>query len=253
MATAVATKELREKLQVAPPASIVEYINGLIYGDPGAGKTHFLGTAADSKETSPALILDVEGGVATLRKRSDIDVARIRSTKDLEKIYDTLYKSVQDNKLYYKLIGIDSLSELATLDMGDIMKDAYSKNPDRVDIDVPDQRAWGKSREHMRKIVRAFRDLPCHVLFTAHVYTQVEENQPTKYMPAFSGKLRSEIPGFMDIVGYLYVEVSGDTQMRRLQFAQSRKLIAKDRTGALGDALDNPTIPDLWSLINGSQ
>jgi hypothetical protein len=137
--------------------------------------------------------------------------------------------------------------------MGDIMKEAYAKNPDRVDIDVPDQRAWGKSREHMRKITRAFRDLPCHVIFTSHVYTQSEEGQPTKYLPAFSGKLRAEIPGFMDIVGYLYVEVQGNEQTRRLQFAQSRRIIAKDRTAALGDYIDNPTIPQMWSLIHDSQ
>jgi phage nucleotide-binding protein len=256
MAVAVnkANEELREKLQVAPPSAVLEYLNLLVYGDPGSGKTTLLGTAADEKATSPVLVLDVEGGVVTIRKRDDVDVIQIRSTKDLEKTYDTLVKSVYEKGgMYYKVVGIDSLSELATLDMGDIMKEAYNRNPDKVDVDVPSPREWGKSREHMRKIVRAFRDLPCHVIFTSHVYTQIEEGQPNKYMPAFSGKLRSELPGFMDIVGYLSVEVTNDVSTRRLQFAQTRRVIAKDRTDALGDLIENPTLPHLWKIINGGK
>jgi phage nucleotide-binding protein len=253
MAVAAAS-ELREKLQVQPPSEIVEWLNLLVYGDPGSGKTFLSGTSADDKATSPVLLLDVEGGVTTLRHRKDVDVIRVRSNKDVEKAYNVLVTSV-DGKgaLYYKMVVIDSLSELATLDMGDIMREAYARNPDKVDVDVPSQREWGKSREHMRKIVRAFRDLSCHTLFTSHVYTQIEEGQPNKNLPAFSGKLRSEIPGFMDIVGYLYVKEEGNDLIRKLQFAPTRRITAKDRTAALGDVIDNPTIPQIWKLIHESQ
>jgi hypothetical protein len=157
--------------------------------------------------------------------------------------------------MYYKTVAIDSLSELADLDMKDIMKDAYSRNPDKVDKDVPSQREWGKARAHMRTIVRAFRDLPCHVVYTASVATLQEEGQPTKYFPGLSGKLRTEIPGFMDIVGYLTAESDQGVVVRKLQVQGTRRVVAKDRTSSLAPEsgiIENPTLPDMWSLIHSA-
>jgi phage nucleotide-binding protein len=248
------TEELRESLQVKPPAEQVEWLNVLIYGEPGAGKTWLAGTAEDDERTSPVLFLDIEGGITTIRNRQGIDVPPpLRAIKDIEILYDKLYHSIDDDgRLYYKTIVIDSLSELADVDMKSIMAEAWSRNPDKVDIDVPSQREWGKARSHMRKIVRAFRDLPTNVIFTSQVATLQDEGQPTKYFPGFAGKLRTELPGFMDVVGYLYPEVRGDEVTRWLQVQGSRRVVAKDRTSALGSILENTTIPEIWGLIHNS-
>jgi phage nucleotide-binding protein len=249
-------KELRELLQVRPPTEIVEWMNIMVYGDPGAGKTWLTGSAADDPRTGPILIGDIEGGLTTLRHRSDVDVSPpIRSMKELEKLYNDLYKSIKNGKMYYKTVALDSLTELADLDMRDIMKDAYSRNPDKVDKDVPSQREWGKSRAHMRTIVRAFRDLPCHVIYTAQVATLQEEGQPTKFFPGLAGKLRTEIPGFMDIVGYLTTDASEGVIVRKLQVQGTRRVVAKDRTSALAPKtgfIENPTIPMMWDLIHSA-
>lgn len=257
--TAVASKaavavELRESLQVKPPSESVDWLNILIYGEPGAGKTWLAGTAEDDPRTSPVLFIDIEGGVTTIRHRQDIDVLpQIRDIKGIELLYDKLFHAVEDGNLYYKTIVIDSLSELTDVDMRSIMKEAYGRNPDKVDVDVPSQREWGKARSHMRKIVRAFRDLPCNVIFTAQVATIQEEGQPTKYMPGFAGKLRTELPGFMDVVGYLYPENDQGVIIRKLQIQGTRRVVAKDRTSCLGDLIENATIPDMWSLIHDKQ
>lgn len=253
VAKANAVDELRTKLEVAPPSEIVEWLNALFYGPPGAGKTHLAGTAEDSKLTSPVLFLDVEGGTATIRTRSGIDVKRIRSLKQLEETYNDLYLSIENKRIYYKTVVIDSLSELTDVDMRSIMKDAYGRNPDKVDPDVPSQREWGKARAHMRTIVRAFRDLPCNTIFTAQVATIQEEGQPTVYMPGFAGKLRTELPGFMDIVGYLYPELVEGVIVRKLQVQGTRRVVAKDRTSSLGEMMENATIPEMWGLIHNTQ
>lgn len=247
--------ELRELLQVKPPSEMVDWLNFLVYGDPGAGKTHLCGTAADSELTSPLLIADIEGGLTTLRHRKNVDVVSIRSMKELENLYNRLHASIKDGKMYYKTFAMDSLSELADLDMRDIMKDAYSRNPDKVDKDVPSQREWGKSRAHMRTIVRAFRDLPCHVIYTAQVATLQEEGQPTKYFPGLSGKLRTEIPGFMDIVGYLTAESDQGVIVRKLQVQGTRRVVAKDRTSSLAPEsgiVEAPTLPMMWDSIHST-
>jgi len=244
--------ELRAALKVVPPDALVDWINALIYGDPGVGKTYLLGTAIDDPRTSPVLIFDVEGGMKTLRNKPGIDVVPVRSMKELQDGYNKLFKSIVDDQIYYKTVCIDSLTELADLDIKTIMQQAYNQNPDKIDIDVPDQRGWGKSRNHIRTIVRAFRDLPCNVIYTASIGQQSEENQPTKFHPGFAGKLRTEIPGFMDIVGYMTAVIHPVSKevTRQLQVQGTNRVVAKDRTSTLGSKVDDPSIPKLWSLIH---
>jgi hypothetical protein len=248
------TTELRELLQVKPPSQIVDWLNLLVYGEPGAGKTWLGGTADDDERTRPLLVVDIEGGVTTLRHRQGVDVVTVRSMPELEKLHNDLYHSIQNGTMHYKTLMLDSLPELADLDMRFIMKEAYGRNPDKVDKDVPSQREWGKSRVHMRTIVRAFRDLPAHTIFTAQLGTLQEEGQPTKYFPGFAGKLRTEIPGFMDIVGYLYPEIEPGSGVivRKLQVQGTRRVVAKDRTSALGTLMENTSVPQMWDLIHST-
>jgi hypothetical protein len=70
------------------------------------------------------------------------------------------------------------------------------------------------------------------------------------------GKLRGEVPGYFDVVGYLKAEeqrVDGKVVVTRmLQTTKTRRVVAKDRTSALPDIINNPTIPEMWSLIHDS-
>lgn len=247
---------LRERINAQPPEESVKWLNLLIYGEPGAGKTYLSATAQDSEETSPILFLDVEGGVVTIRKRRDVDVIQIRSMKKLESIFEELDK--EGETLYYKTVIIDSISELQKLDMRTVMEKEYNRNPDKIDKDVATMRAWGISGERMRRIIRGFRDLPCNVIITALMAQEKDEQTNiTEYFPSLPGKLRGEVPGFFDIVGLLQADakkVSGqDIIERTLQTAKTRKVVAKDRTGALPGVLKNPSIPLMWEMITNGQ
>lgn len=245
----MATKTgIRESLNVQPPATITPYLNILAYGAPGVGKTVFSGTAEDGKETSPTIFFDIEGGTLSLRKRKTLDVIPIRSVEDLVENYHRLKT---ENDGYYKTCVIDSLTELQKLDMVDIMRELTSRRPD-LDPDVPSQREWGKSIEHMRRIVRAFRDLEMNTIFTALVIVDKDENGNVTYTPSLPGKLKMEISGFVDVVGYMTTAVENNETIRRMQFAQTKKVIAKDRTASFGDAVDNPTVPLLWELMHNN-
>lgn len=259
MATAVkesvAKTSIRELLDVKAPAESIEWLNLLIYGEPGAGKTYLCGTAQDHPDTKPILIIDVEGGTITLRRKRDVDVKQVRTMKDIEDIHSSLRKDIDQ---YYKTVIIDSLTELQKLDMRTVQQEEYNRQPEKTDIYVPSQRAWGKSGERVRMIVRAFRDLPCNTIVTCLMaYEKDEKTNITTYFPSVPGKLRSELPGFFDVVGYLRaVEERGEnneTVIRRvLQTAKTSRVIAKDRTGALPDVLNDPTIPLIWDLIKDS-
>jgi hypothetical protein len=210
-----------------------------------------IGTAQDHKDTAPVLILDIEGGVSTLRHRKDIDVVQVRSVKQLIQAYRMLYNAVPSDpkkKFPYGTVGFDTINELQSLDLSEIMQ-GFSKINDKIDPDIPDMRGYGKSLSHMREIVRCFRDLPCNTIFTAHSETDRDNNMKLINKLKLTGKLRTEVPGFLDIVGYYFSEMEGDVLVRKLQFMKTETTMAKDRTGAF-DALEiNPTIPSLWDKL----
>jgi len=232
----------------------------MFYGEPGVGKTHLLGTAQDHKETSPLLVIDIDGGITTLRRRKDIDVIQVRSVNQLIGAYRDLFNAIPSDgkKFPYGTVGIDTFSELQQLDLVEIMV-AFAKINDKIDADVPDQRGYGKSGTHMRKLARAFRDLPCNVIFNCHSQSDRDNNMRMIYQPKLVGKLRIDIPGFLDVVGYYRAEGTGELDTegnpivnRFLQFQKTETTIAKDRTGAF-DAIEmNPTIPILWEKLKGT-
>lgn len=237
-----------------PPEQSIDWFNLLLFGDPGVGKTHLLGTAADDSRTSPVLILDVDGGITTVRNKQ-VEVVQIRTMKQLQDVANNLYNHNDD---YYKTVCIDTGTELQKLDMAYVMSEAKRKasNPDKIEEYVPSPREWGISGERMRLIVRTFRDLPMNFIMTAHLNEAQLDTGGSKAYPSIPGKLRNELAGFFDIEGY-YKTVSkkdGDkvTITRELQTLGTDKVQAKDRFTALGDLMINPTIPMIYEAIINS-
>jgi hypothetical protein len=147
-------------------------------------------------------------------------------------------------------VGIDSLTELQKLDMRTVMMEQYNKKPDSTDMFVPSQREWGKSGERVRMIVRAFRDLPVNTIVTALMSSDKDERSGiTSFFPSFPGKLRSEIPGFFDVVCLLTTFSEDGAVHRQLQFAKTQRVVAKDRTDSLGETMIDPSIPLMWERI----
>lgn len=251
--TAESTGSFITSVGAAPAAQAIPFLNILVYGDAGVGKTQYAGTANDHKATAPVLILDVEGGVATLRKRPDVMVVRIKSVVDLMKVYAEIDKALA-NKLpdAPQTVVVDSLTELQKLDMNDIMKALLQQNPDR-DPDVPSQREWGKSSNHMRQIIRRFRDLPCNVIFTALAKREQDDNTGSvATVPSLPGKLAAEAPAFLDVVGFMYTEINENRIQRRMLCQPTRTKLAKDRLGVFGEVLNNPTVPMMWDIMHPS-
>jgi phage nucleotide-binding protein len=259
MAATTAVKAEKFDLDIAlgavPVNEAIPYVNWLIYGPPGAGKTYLAGTSKDEPECEPVLFLDVDKGTTTLRKfGKGIKVIPIESMIHLA----TTFEILANNPTKYRTVVVDSLTELQTMNMKDIMTELRS-TPQGADRDphVPGKREWGKSSSMMREVVRRFRDLPCNTIFTAHSKSIEEEqfggSSLTTIMPNLPGKLATDVAGFIDIVGYLDVETQDGTIHRRLQVSKSRKIIAKDRLGVLGDVIVDPTMPKLYTRITESE
>jgi hypothetical protein len=115
-------------------------------------------------------------------------------------------------------------------------------------------REWGKNIEQTRRIVRGFRDLPMNVIFTALANSDKDQKTgKTQVRPYLSGKLASEVAGFMDIVTFLYVKVKDEKLMRLLLTRATETHVSKDRSNRLPPLLEEPTMADLHALIAGPQ
>jgi len=171
-------------------------------------------------------------------------------------IHDNIEELCKKGECPWKTVILDNISELQKLDMRTVMIEAKrtARDPDKVDIDVPSQREWGKSGERMRRIIRAYRDLPIHTIAIAWEGVDIDDaTGVTSYYPLLPGKLKGEVPGYFDIVGRLEAKTrnNGAEVVRTLQVQGTNRVVAKDRTNALGGVIENPSIPLMWELISG--
>lgn len=225
-------------------------IKMLVYGDPGVGKTVF------SCSGDKTIFVDVEGGSLSVQ-------SRIKSKNVVKKKFET-FDEIEDfiRTLHEKGGGkantlvIDSVTELQKKLMDYIVESHPEvKRPYGDGLTVGD---WGYNTERMRRFIRMARDLDMNVILTA--LAMDEKNEVTgavKTMPKMSSKLAADVCGYVDIVGYLYVDNvetdDGVEPMRRMLVQPVGAYYAKDRSGMLGTVIDNPTFPEVYNMIFGEE
>lgn len=237
-------------LRVEKVIERVPTFNMLIYGKSGVGKTRLAGSALQVPEMREILIVDIEGGTLTLRKDfPTAPVVRVQSWTDMQKVYDALFAGGHG----FKTVVLDSLTEIQKFNMSEIMRNLIDDNENR-DPDVPSLREWGKNLEQTRRFVRAFRDLPLNVIFTALLREDKDRAGKPINLPSLSGKMAQEVAAFLDIVLYYSVkevpdDEGGTRTARVLQSVATESTTAKDRSGLLPPVLIDPTMTDLYDII----
>lgn len=217
----------------------------LFYGPSGVGKTVLGGSMSVVPALGPSLGIDIEGGMTSLAAfgYDSIDLTRVNAFTSSDESFMKVYQFLCGPDNIYASAILDSITELQAMVVDESLKEAGKKQPDLA--------VWNLVTGKMRKAIRRIRDLPMHVVTTA-LERQVKD-EGTGVMvrqPSLNGKMSEELPGYFDIVARIDTKRGKEGKLIRVaHFEGDDTFRAKDRTGALGRTMEDPTMDKIWNLI----
>lgn len=175
------------------------HISFLLYGEPGAGKTH-----AAAQAPAPLVLLTERNGMTSIRRSNpDALVVEVNSVAGIGEVLKMAMGGQLPNNR--RTLVVDSLTEVQRLIKDDIMAGKPAGQPFAL-------QDWGTMAERMRRFMRTLRDIPYHVVATALAEASVSEADGVRYVqPAFDGrKTGAEVAQYFNGVAYLFKKQATD-------------------------------------------
>lgn len=206
------------------------FINALICGQPGAGKTLISSTFPDPFYAS------AEGGLMSIADRG-IPYVEIDSSRDLLEVAKYMKMKPEDREralgFPVQTVIIDTIDEIQA-----ILKRERSGGKEEFS-----QKDWGWLSEKLKAIVVAFRDMDINFVMTCHVALKTDQESGSAwYMPQIQGSFGEQIAGFADVVGLIKSETVVEIVGNKTERVEKRTLYTsplpkygwlKDRSGKL--------------------
>lgn len=215
-----------------------EYVNLLIYGDSGVGKTVFAGSDDDVLFIAP----EDNGTLSAKRFGSTAKKWKIATWPDIVAAYEWL---VDQDPIPFNWVVLDSLTEMQQMCMAHILAEAAELNPGR-DPDVPQLQDWQPYFLRFQRLVKAFNSLEVNVLYTALQTDEENEDGEKVVLPMLQGKgtqFSKQTASWMTSFGHMKVmrkpagvDEDGNKkydEFRQIQWRASKTVMAKDRTRCL--------------------
>lgn len=208
------------------------YINALICGDAGAGKTLISSTFPNP------LYASAEGGLMSIADKG-IPYVDINSSAQLLEIAKNLRGSAADREKEFGF-PVDTI----VIDTIDEVQNILKRERTKGDVNTAlTQKDWGWLAEKMKSIVVAFRDMDINFVMTCHVKLVTDsETGSAWYMPRLQGSFGEQLADYVDIAALIRGEMVADTSSGKIDRVQKRTLHTnpipkfswlKDRSGKL--------------------
>lgn len=231
------------------PTQINRGIAGIIYADPGVGKT----TLASTLPVGDTLIISVESGVGPLlgtgHRVVPVKDIMVKNNINIEMVMNTLYRQIRTKEVLVGNVVIDNMSEL--------IKCVLHHFTEMRKKEFPEIKEHGDTAYKIMEWLSNWRDLTdmgINVIFNAWE-TQLDiQNSDgtiiTKTCPDLGKSSTLRACGLVDIVGHL--EVFEKTGKRWLRFGPAKQYLTKCQFKGIVTT-DNPSgaqEPDLSEVIS---
>lgn len=257
-----------------------EFIKALYFGTEGTGKTTATAFMANLPGDGDVIVINAEAGfkkrpLKALGVRTEClkvwrpDGNGIITYEKLERLYYRTADRLRRDPKCVKGVIMDSGTEItnkileaASLTMYEREQRNARKADDekRFSPEVVELQDYGLMTSQMRKLIRKFRDLPCHFAMTA-LETEAQGEGEFKHSkkqaaPEFTPKLRTSILGYMDVALRLTSETlpTAEFEQETLVTARTKPsalVRAKDREGALPRDFVEPRFDRIVEFFNG--
>lgn len=217
-------------------------INFMLYGDPGCGKTPLL---ANRPKT---LILDADLGSESAAG-TPADIWEIETWTDLDNAYDWLRH--EDHG--YEWVWFDGIGVGQGRLLTGIMEETVKKSPHRK-VWAADKPEYGENLFRFKQFVQHMCAQPFNFGITSHPWRFEDFVTGAEVrMPWIQGKnMPQTICGMMNVIGLLVID-DEDEDKRILRTKPHNDYYARDKFGALGAGVVNPTIEKIERLIKAKK
>lgn len=228
----------------------MKWINMILYGWPGCGKTVFWSTYGPR-----LLYMDSDLGTeSAAAAHSTSQKIPVTDYDTLQEVYEWLkHEAIPAGELDWVVWDSGTLFQDRAL-IDDVLATAAATNP-KQDRYVASQREYLVNQNRMGEMMRLFVDLPINFGVSAHVTPEMGVDDNIIYMPAFQGKnMPSKMSGYANVVAYMATDDEG---RRRIITAPKSSYFAKDRFHALRTNgkpfLDAPNVSKVTDLVSAKK
>lgn len=244
-----------------------EYVNLLVYGKSGVGKTVFAGSADRVLFIAP----EDDGTISAKRQGSKASKVKVAGWNDFVEAYEGIFEDIEEIRENFDWLVVDSITHMQRLLMRGILEEAVEENEAR-DPDIPQMQDWQKYQNMFMRFIQQFNELPINVLYTALVMTGEDEEGESFVLPDIQGKgyqMSQTICSFMTSYGYMEAkkvnrkkngEIVKDEDgkpvkktVRTITWEDTGTIQGKDRTNVLAPKTTNLTLQAITDLIMNNE